>query len=60
LLTRMRNILGLNGLTEAFVTLFSSCFVGYRTIKRFTIEFPSMVTYFSIKRLSYRYSVIFL
>jgi len=60
LLTRMRNILGLNGLTEAVVALFSSCFVRYRTIKRVTIEFPRMVTYFSIKRLSYRFSVIIL
>jgi transposase len=60
LLTRMRNILGLKGLTEAVAVLFSTCFVQYRTIKRFKIEFPMLVNYFSIKRLSYRYSVIIL
>ena len=56
LFTRMRSILGLNGLMEAVAGLISSCFCLYLMIKHQIIEFQGILSYFSLKRLSYRYS----
>jgi len=57
LFTRMSSILGLKGLMEAVAALISCCIDRYLTIKRQIIDFQRMSNYFSLKRLSYQYSV---